>query len=143
VLKAKARTITFFKQLSVRVKRGKRDALYSVCGLIRRDAIDRLKIRPGPSRPPASPHAHSKAGLRVIDFHVSGNTGIVGPRKFPNSNRYNKPVPAIHEFGGQVMSLRGAFRLVLYPKRPYMSKTVEKLKTKIPREFSIQLGRVL
>lgn len=143
MLKLSARTVTFFKQLKARAQRGKRDAIYSVCGLIRRDAINRLRIRPGASNPPASPHAHTKAGLRVIDFHVSGNTGIVGPRKFPSSNQYNEPVPAVHEFGKQVITLGKAFRMVSFPKRPYMSKTVERLKTKIPREFSIQLGKVL
>lgn len=143
MLKYQARTVTFFKQLKARVKRGKRAAIYSVCGLIRRDAINRLRVRPGPSRPPASPHAHTRAGLRVIDFHVSGNTGIVGPRKFPSSNQFNEPVPAVHEFGKQVVTLGRAFRMVSYPKRPYMSKTVQNLRGKIPREFSIQMGKVL
>ena len=143
MLKLSARTVTFFKQLKARVQRGKRNAIYSVCGLIRRDAINRLRVRSGASNPPASPHAHTRAGLRVIDFHVSGNTGIVGPRKFSSSNQYNEPVPAIHEFGKQVITLGKVFKTVSYPKRPYMSKTVERLKTKIPREFSIQLGKVI
>lgn len=143
MLKTTARTVNFFKQLRVRVKRAKRDAIYSVCGLIRRDAINRLRVRPGSSRPPAAPHAHTKGGLRVIDFHISGNTGIIGPRKFPSSNTFNKPVPAIHEFGGQVFTIGRAFRTVVYPKRPYMSKTVEKLGPKLPRQYSVQMGRIL
>lgn len=143
MLKLSARTVTFFKQLKVRVQRGKRNAIYSVCGLIRRDAINRLKVRPGRSRPPASPHAHTKGGLRLIDFHVSGNTGIIGPRKLPSSNRYTKPVPAIHEFGGQVFSIGRTVRSYAYPARPYMSKTVEKLGPRIPKEFSVQMGRII
>ena len=143
MLKLSARTVTFFKQLSAKLKRSKREAIYRVCGLIRRDAINKLKVRPGSSTPPAAPHAHTKAGLRVIDFHVDGNTGLVGPRKFPTSNKESQPVPSIHEFGLQVFTVRGPFKLIAYPKRPYMSKTVERLKGKIPREFSIQLGKVL
>lgn len=143
MLKMSARTVTFFKQLKVRVNRAKRDALYSVCGLIRRDAINRLKVRSGPARPSASPHAHTRGGLRLIDFHVSGNTGIIGPRKFPSSNQYNKPLPAIHEFGGQVFSVGKVFRTYSFPKRPYMSKTVEKLGPKLPRQFSVQMGKIL
>ncbi len=143
MLKLSARTVSFFKQLSASLKRSKRDAIYRICGLIRRDAINKLKVRPGSSTPPAAPHAHTKAGLRVIDFHVDGNTGLVGPRKFPNSNKQSEPVPSIHEFGKQVFSTQGPFKLIAYPKRPFMSKTVDRLKTKLPREFSIQLGKVL
>lgn len=39
-----ARTVTFFKQLRVRKDRGKRDAIYGVAALIRRSAINRLKV---------------------------------------------------------------------------------------------------
>lgn len=138
-----ARTVTFFKQLKASLKRSKRDAIYRVCGLIRRDAINRLKVRPGASIPPAAPHAHTKAGLRVIDFHVDGNTGLVGPRKFPTSNKESEPVPSTHEFGKQVFTTKGKFKLIKYPKRPFMGATVDHLKNKIPREFSIQLGKVL
>ena len=143
MLKLSARTVSFFKQLKARLKRSKRDAIYRVCGLIRRDAINKLKVRPGASTPPAAPHAHTKAGLRVIDFHVDGNTGLVGPRKFPYSNRQSEPVPSVHEFGKQVFTTKGPFMLIKYPERPFMGKTVERLKDKIPREFSIQLGKVL
>lgn len=140
-----ARTVTFFKQLKVRVKRAKREAIYSICGLLRRDAIGRLKLRPGPSRPGASPHAHTAGGLRLIDFHVSsGNSeGLVGPRKFPTSNKYNKPVPAIQEFGGPVFTIGKVFRQHVFPRRPYMSKTVEKIGPRLPREVSVQIGKVL
>lgn len=143
MLRFQARTVSLFRQLKVRARRAKRDALYAICGLIRRDAINRLKVRPGPSRPPASPHAHTYGGLRVIDFHVSGNTGIIGPRKFPSSNQYNRPVPAIHEFGGQVFTIGRVFRTIVYQRRPYMSKTVQKLGPKLPRQYAVQMGRVL
>lgn len=143
MLKLSARTISFFKQLKVKAKRAKRDALYSICGLLRRNAINRLKLRPGPSRPPAAPHAHTRGGLRVIAFHVSGNTGIIGPIKFPNSNKLNKPVPAVHEFGGQVFSTGKTFRTYIYRRRPYMSKTVEEMGPKLPKEFAIQMGKII
>lgn len=143
MLKYSARTVTFFKQLIVRKNRGKRDAIYSVCGLIRRSAINRLKVRPGSSQEGASPHAHTLGGLRVIRFAVSGNTGIIGPVRFPNSRKYNKPVPAIQEFGGTVFTLGRVFRQVHYGARPYMSKTIETLRGRIPKEFSVQLGKVI
>lgn len=143
MLKYSARTVTFFKQLLVRKNRGKRNAIYGVCGLIRRSAINRLKVRPGPSSEGASPHAHTLGGLRIIRFAVSGNTGIIGPIKFPNSRKYNKPVPAIHEFGGTVFTLGRVFRQVTYKRRPFMSKTIEVLRSRIPKEFSVQLGKVI
>jgi hypothetical protein len=143
VLKYSARTTTFFKQLRVRKNRAKRDATHHACALVRRNAISRLKIRPGPSRPGASPHAHSRGGLRVIRYHVSGNTGIVGPVKFPRSKLYNKPVPAIHEFGGQVFTIGRFFRVFNFKRRPYMSKTIKALRKKLPKAFSLKLGRVL
>ena len=143
MLKYSARTVTYFKQLKVRKNRGKRDAIYSVCGLIRRNAINRLKIRPGPSRSPASPHAHTRGGLRVIQFHVYKNTGVVGPIKFPRSRAYNKPVPAIHEFGGTVFTIGRIFRVLTFKKRPYMSKTIKALEGKIPKDFSLKLGKAL
>lgn len=139
----RARTVTFFKQLRVRKDRGKRRAIFSVCGLIRTNARNRLRVRPGPARPGAAPHAHTRAGLRVIRFHVSGNTGIIGPVKFPSSRKFNKTIPEIHEFGGQAIGVGKFFKVFNFPRRPYMSKTVKALRTKIPKEFSVQMGRIL
>ena len=138
-----ARTVTFFKQLRVRKDRGKRDAIYGVAALIRRSAINRLKVRPGASTPGAAPHAHPLAGLRVIQFNVSGNTAIIGPIKFSSSRQYNEPLPSIHEFGKTVFTLGRIFKIVNFKARPYMSTTIKSLEGRIPKEFSLQLGKVL
>lgn len=143
MLNVKSQTFSFMNKLRVRKNRAKKDALYSVCSLLRRDAINRLKLRPGPSRPGSSPHAHRRNGLRLIRFAVSGDTGIIGPIKFPNSNKYNKPVPAIHESGGTVFTIGSVFKQLTFPKRPYMSKTVESRGPRLSKDFAIQLGRVL
>jgi hypothetical protein len=50
-----SRTTLFFERLKVRKERGKRDAIYSVSGLIARSAKQSLRIRPGSSRPGAIP----------------------------------------------------------------------------------------
>lgn len=142
-VKYSARTVTFFKQLRVRKDRGKRQAIYGVCALIRRSAINKLKVRPGPSKENTAPHAHTLAGLRVIQFNVSGNTGIIGPVKFPSSRQYNEPVPAIHEFGKTVITLGRIFKIINFKKRPYMSTTIKQLGNRIPKEFSIKMGEVL
>ncbi len=142
-VKYSARTVTFFKQLMVRKERGKRKAIYGVCAMIRRSAINRLKIRPGASNEGSAPHAHTAAGLRVIQFNVTGNTGIIGPVRFPSSRQYNAPVPAIHEFGKTVITLGRIFKVVHFKKRPYMSTTIKMLGSKIPKEFSVQMGEVL
>ncbi len=142
-VKYSARTVTFFKQLIVRKDRGKRKAIYGVCAMVRRAAINRLKIRPGSSKEGSAPHAHTAAGLRVIQFNVTGNTGIIGPIKFPSSRQYNVPLPSIHEFGKTVITLGRIFKIVNFKKRPYMSTTVKVLGSKIPKEFSIQMGEVL
>ena len=138
-----ARTVTFFKQLRVRKDRGKRDAIYGVAALIRRSAINRLKVRPGASTPGAAPHAHTLAGLRVIQFNVSGNTAIIGPIKFSSSRQYNEPLPSIHEFAKTLFTLRRIFKIVNFKARPYMSTTIKSLEGRIPKEFSLQLGKVL
>jgi len=137
-------TRQFFERLKAAKRRGKREAIYSVSGLIARTAKGMLRLRPGKSRAPAPPHAHTKGGLRVIMFAVDGNTSIIGPIRFPRSKRFVEPVPHVHEFGGTVLDLK-KFKVYRYPARPYMSRTLEKLKSnnQIPRQFSVSLGRVL
>lgn len=134
----------YIQSLKARKERGKRDAIYSVSGLIATTAKGMLRMRPGPSRPGASPHAHTRGGLRVIRFAVDRNKSIIGPIRFPHSTQYNQPLPHIHEFGETVYSIRRAM-FFRFARRPYMSKAIESLKrrNKIPRNFSVQLGKVL
>ncbi len=134
----------YFQSLKARKDRGKRDAIYSVSGLIASAAKNMLRFRPGTSRPGASPHAHTRGGLRVIRFAVDGNTSIIGPIRFPRSRQFSQPVPHFQEFGGIVYSIRKAI-FYRYAARPYMSKALEQLKrrNKIPKQFSAQLGKVL
>lgn len=140
--KYSARVNVFFQRLKARKERGKQSALFRVSGLVRSSVIQSLKIRPGSSSAGAIPHAHTKAGLRVVRFAVDRNVSIIGPIKFPRSRRTNQPLPGLMERGGFVLNLFSG-RFATYPARPYMSRTIERLKDKIPREFSIQMGRIV
>lgn len=139
-----SRSKWFFQRLKARKERGKRDAIYSVSGLIATTAKNMLRLRPGPSRPPAAPHAHTRGGLRLIRFAVDRNTSIIGPIRFPRSNQYNEPIPHVHEFGKTVFSIRRSI-FYRFQRRPYMSKALESLKRrgKIPKHFSVRMGKVL
>lgn len=141
-VKYSSRVNIFVQRLKARTERGKRAGLYRVSGLIASSAKQSLRLRPRASRPGTAPHAHTKGGLRVIRFFVDRNTSIIGPIRFPRSRRFNQPVPFIHEKGGLVYSLFSG-RFVTYPARPYMSKTIERLRNKIPKEFSVQMGRII
>ena len=139
-----ARTILFFEKLKARKERAKRDAIYSVSGLIAREAKQTLKVRPGTSRPGGVPHAHTRAGLRVIRFAVDRNKSIIGPIRFPGG-KLNEPVPSVHEFGKTVFTIKGAFRLITYPSRPYMIVTLKRLdrQGKIPKQFAVSIARII
>lgn len=138
----------YFNQLRVKKERGKRNAIYSVSGLIRTDAKRSLKISSGKSKPGGIPKAHKgkDGGLRAIAFAVrpDNKESMIGPIKFPRSNRFNAPVPHIHEFGKTVMDLY-RFKIRRYPKRPYMSRTILRLQKRnaIPKEFAVSLAKVL
>lgn len=139
-----SRTTLFLERLKVRKERGKRDAIYSVSGLIARSAKQSLRIRPGSSRPGAIPHAHTRGGLRVILFAVDRDRSIIGPVRFPRSQRYNEPAPHIQEFGKTVLDLRKG-KVINFPKRPFMSRTLERLGRKglIPKQFSASIARII
>lgn len=144
MLRAKysSRTSLFFERFRVRKNRAKRDSIYSVSGLIARSARQSLRIRKGPSRAGAIPHAHTRGGLRIIQFAVDGNSSIIGPIRFPRSRQYNQPIPSIHEFGKTVYELFRD-RSKTFPQRPYMGPTIKRLGNKIPRHFSASVARVL
>lgn len=141
--KFKTRTQYFFNALRARRRRAVRDGLYSVSGLIATAARRRLRVRRGSSQPGKTPHAHTRGGLREIRFAVQGNTSIIGPVKFPRS-QFDRPVPNIHEFGGETQEQTIRFRLFHYPARPYMGPTLESLKqrNRIPKQFAVSVARV-
>ena len=138
------RTTYFFHALRARKRRAVREGIYSVAGLVATAARRRLRVRPGSSRPGASPHAHTRGGLREIRFAVNGNTAIVGPIKFPRT-QFNRPVPNIHEFGGDAQQQSIRARLFRYPARPYMGPTLESLKKRgrINKQFAVSVARVM
>lgn len=90
-------------------------------------------MRPGKPKPEGNhpPRAHVPNGLKEINFHVFEGSAIIGPRKFPRSNFFDRPVPNIHEKGGTAIALtirRQKDRY--YPERSFMWRAVKKLKEK-------------
>lgn len=143
-MRFRTRTQLAFNRLIRRYKIGSVRGLYRVCALIRLESRQSLRIRRRPSRPGSPPSAHTRAGLREINFHVRGSTGIVGPRKFRTSNFFNRPVPNIHEKGGIAIAAGFRRRLVSrYPERSFMWAAVKRLqkRRKISREFNVTLQR--
>lgn len=132
--------VTFYaSKLIAPVRRGTPDALAKTAAMIRREARRTLKIRSGTSRPGSVPHSHTAGGLRVIMYNVYSNGAIIGPVKFVSSN-FLTTVPGLHEHGGVGRTQRGWTR---YPKRPFMSTTLKRVRSRIPREFSTSLARYL
>lgn len=123
-----------------RVKSAKNKALYRTAGLIKTASKRSMRMRQGPSRPETPPHAHTRGGLRVIEFYVGNDFAIVGPVRFAGSNFFDQPVPHVHEFGGTFSTTRG---FSTYPERSFMGSTLNKLKSagSIPRQFKVSVGR--
>ena len=90
-----------------------------------------MRVRAGASRPFTPPHAHSRAGLREINFDVRENEAIIGPRKFRNSRFFNRPVPNINEKGGAAVGSTFRRRFYArYPERSFIWSAVKRLQTK-------------
>ena len=136
--------LLYAQKMATRVRVAKSRALYQVAGLTRTAAKRSMRLRLGASTPGSPPHAHTRAGLRAIEFVVDEAAGaaIVGPVKFAGSNYFNEPVTYVHEFGGTFLASRGYWR---YPERSYMYYTLKKLVAsgKIPREFTLAMGRII
>lgn len=133
-----ARVTFYASKLIARTKRATPDALAKTAAMIRREARRTLKVRSGTSRAGSVPHSHTQGGLRVIAYNVYSNGAIIGPVKFIGSNFLATPVPGLHEHGGLTRGARGWVR---YPKRPFMSTTLKRIRGRIPREFSITMAR--
>lgn len=137
----------FFSHFRTKIKRGKRHALYRVSSFLRRACKRSIRRKNGPSAPFRPPHHHttsSDGGLRAIEFRVfeDANMAIVGPIKFAGGNRLNKPVPAVHEFGG-IFATRQRF--YHYERRSFMKHTLDKMiaNGKLPREFTYGMAQQL
>jgi len=143
-VKYSTKPLLYVQKLNTRVRVAKSRALYQVAGLVRTSAKRSMRLRIGPSSPTTPPHAHTRAGLRAIEFVVdeAASAAIVGPVKFAGSNFFNEPVTYIHEFGGTFLARRGYWR---YPERSYMHFTLKRLVAsgKIPQEFTLAMGRIL
>jgi hypothetical protein len=142
-MKYNAKFLFYFSKLSKKVKIGTNRALYRVAGLVRTTERRTIRVRPNASRPGTPPHAHTSGGLRVIEFHVSGNRAIIGPKRFAGSSWWNQPVTHIHEFGGQFVSRKG--NLAKYPQRSYAGETLNRLQKqgKIPKQFAVSIAEVI
>lgn len=142
-----------FSRLARRYRVGRDQGLFQVAALIRSEAREKIRYRPmGQPKPPApgtsetTLSARKRGGIREINFHVLEfqGTAIIGPRKFRNSNFFNRPVPRVHEVGG---TYRGKSRrrsgIWRYPERSYMYVAVKRLqqKGKIASRFAVGLQR--
>jgi len=145
-VKYSGRVEFFFQKLNRRKKIAKNVALYRTAGLVRTTARRMIRVSQNPARPGHPVHSRTRGGLRSIMFSVSSTetSAIVGPIKFYGSNRWDEPQPHIHEFGGVFVNMYRHF-FARYPKRPYMSKTIEKLNKQgvIPRQFGLSLAQII
>ena len=139
-----ARITTFFTKLSKKIKDSNNKALGHTCALIRKEAIEKMRRRSGPSRPGFPPHNHVKPGLKAIAYDIQGEEGFIGPLKFRGSKFFNRPVPNIHEFGGVAVGVSFSKSITArYPERSFMYSAVKNLqrKNKISTEFTITFRR--
>lgn len=132
-MRFRSRSIVFVDRLRRNIKRSIKTGLHQTLALIRLEARQSMRMRKSPAPPGRPPSARTRAGLREINYHVTGQSGYVGPRKFRHSNRLNVPVPAVHEKGGVVISKgsrnRSAF-VKRYPERSFMYRAVKTLQSK-------------
>ena len=146
-MRLRARVVVFIDRFRRRLARGKKLAIFGTLALIRKEAREKMRPRvrrSGQSSPPGSPpFAYRRNGLKEINFQRIGeNAGIVGPRKFPRSNFFNKPVPAVHEKGGAVVQYRRRRTVMArYPERSFMYSAVRRLqgKGKLSSRFRFML----
>ena len=135
-----ARITTFFDKLAKKVKDSNNQALNHTCALIRKEAIEKMRRRPGKSQPGFPPHNHKTPGLKAIFYDIRGEEGFIGPIKFRGSKFFNRPIPNIHEFGGVAVGVSfGRSAVARYPERSFMYSAVKNLqrKNKLASQFTI------
>lgn len=126
------RATIFFGGFRRAIRKGKASGLSKTAGLIRKEARQLLRVRRGRSRPGQPPHAHTTAGLRLIEYWVENDTrAYIGPVKFRRRNSLSKPVPHVHEKGGVAIERRRLrSKIIRFPERSYMWTAVKRLKVK-------------
>lgn len=132
-MRISTRFTIFVDSFRKRVKQGIKSGIYQTCALIRLEARQSIRVSKRASAPGRPPHSRTRGGLREINFHVEGETGIIGPRKFRQRNRLNRPVPNVHEKGGIAFERgRRNRRTILkrYPERSFMYRAVKTLRNK-------------
>lgn len=131
-MRISTRFTVFVDSFRKRVKQGIKSGIHQTCALIRLEARQSIRISSRPSAPGRPPHSRTRGGLREINFHVEGDTGIIGPRKFRSRNRLNRPVPNVHELGGIAFEKRRGSRRIIkrYPERSFMYRAVKTLRNK-------------
>lgn len=123
----------FIDRFRRKVRDASKTSINRTAALIRLEARQSMRIRKRASPPGTPPSARTRGGLREINYHVSGNTAIIGPRRFRGSNSLNRPVPNVHEKGGIAIAKgrRGHASFVKrFPERSFMYRAVKTLKSK-------------
>lgn len=115
-----------------RVRRGKNSGLHQTAALIRKEARESMRIRRKASLPGTPPSAHTRTGLKEINYFVENDSkAFIGPRIFRRKNRLSKPVPNVHEFGGPALERRKTKTIVrVFHERSFMWAAVRSLKRK-------------
>lgn len=143
-MKFKTRVQIFFAGMKSKVKKAEDYSLKQTLALIRKEARESMRMRRRASHVGTPPSAHTRSGLREINFHADENSGIVGPRKFRRRSKLNKPVPEVHEKGGIALESRRSRTVIKrFPERSFMWAAVKKLKAKgkLASKFKFMLGR--
>lgn len=131
-MRFRTRVTIFIDRFKRSVRKGTDTGLHRTAALIRKEARESLKIRKRASAPGTPPSAHTRGGLREINYFVeNGLKAFIGPRKFRRRSRDSRPVPNIHEKGGTVISqVRRKSVIKDFPERSFMWHAVKKLKAK-------------
>lgn len=130
----KAHVLFDSKKILRAMDRKTRNALMKVGRLVRWAARDSLRKRKGPSRPGEPPHVHGKQLRQILyAYDPAGQEVVIGPKGL---SARRLPVPAIHEFGADVVRRRdGKVETAEYPARPYMLPALEENASEIPEQW--------
>lgn len=131
-MRFRTRVTIFFDRFRRSVRKGTNTALNRTAALIRKEARESLRIRRRASAPGTPPSAHTRGGLREINYFVeNGLKAFIGPRKFRRRPNTSRPVPNIHEKGGTIIAqVHRKSVIKTFPERSFMWYAVKRLKAK-------------
>lgn len=134
----KSRVTIYSSKFKSRTTRASKYSLGQTSALIAKEAREKIRVRPGSSRAGTPPNAHTRGGLRVINYDVQGKQSVIGPRIFRHTERYNRTIPNLHERGGVGFSSVSRQRK-RFPERSFMYSATKRLNRagKINRRFSV------